>query len=144
MPSSIARLRVASILCRVPALTAPVKPRSQQQLGVLGGDQGEHRRRILHVDIFEPFGVGVGDVIVALDHPGHQRAAGEIVDHVVGARFGRVAVGSYCANAIVFDYDGRVFFGALRPSIKFARRKKIRPIEVIPRVLRVLQIRCAP
>ena len=68
----------------------------------------------------------VGDVVVALHHPGHQRTAVEIVDRVLRGRFGSVAVRADGGDAFAFDDDRRVFLRhAHRRSDSPGERKSV-------------------
>ena len=64
---------------------------------------------MLEVEIDQGADIVVGDVIVALHHPGHQGTAVEIVDRILRGRFGRVAIRADGGDALAFDDDGRVF-----------------------------------
>ena len=103
---------------------------AQERFGVLRRDQRQHRGRMLHVELEHIADIVVGDVVVALHHPRHQRAPGEVVDDILGSGFGRVAVGADGGNAFAVDHDGRVLLGGFTPSIRLARRKNVRPIGV--------------
>ena len=57
---------------------------AQQQLGVLGRNERQIGRRIFHVNIVHVADIGVGDMIVALDHARHEGFPTQIIHHIFG------------------------------------------------------------
>ena len=111
MPSSIARFIDASISWGAPALTAPVNPHRARVSRLLAARERLQRGRFL-----EPVGRGeraelvVGRVVVAGDHAGHERAATEVDDPVVGPGLRQLA-GADRGDPLAVHHDGHPRLG---------------------------------
>ncbi len=114
-PSAMAAFMDASMAKGAPALTAPVNPRSQQQLQVVGGADGLEGRRLL-----EPEGrhlraeLVVGGVEVATDESRHDGPAGQLDHTILGPDVDDGTTTAYRSDPSLLDHDGRAGAGAVR------------------------------
>ena len=97
---------------------------AQQQLGVFGRNQRQMGRVVLHINVVQIADIGVGDVVVALDHARHQRLAVQVVDRVLSGRLGHPTVGADGGNALVLNHHGGVGFGPVQPVNQICPTKK--------------------